>query len=160
MNRQHMYYQLATQCNTMRQHTLTHCGMLLIKLLPAVVKGLSRKDSRQNNEIGSISKLVTISQQKESVKQLGFHPAGSEQIHEFPTRSLAEAALLSIEPVKWPVTEPLLCAAVVQFYFMYIFLRLDGNRMIKTKPNLKAPVTGEFSFLFIFKVIISEVSYS
>ena len=81
LNRQHMYYQLAIQFNTMRQHTLTHCAMLLIKLLPAAVKGLSRKDSRQNIDIGSISKVVTISQQRESVKQLGFQLAQSRSLN-------------------------------------------------------------------------------
>ena len=83
LNRQHIYYQLATQCNIMRQNILTHCVMLYIKLLPAAAKGLSRKDSRQNIDIGSISKVVTISQQRESVKQLGFHPACSEQSENF-----------------------------------------------------------------------------
>ena len=84
LNRQHMYYQLATQFNTMRQHTLTHCGMLLIKLLPAAAKWLSRKDSRQNIDIGSISQVVTISQQRDSVKLLGFQLAHSRSLNFLP----------------------------------------------------------------------------
>ena len=59
---------------------------------------LPKNRDRLVSTAGSISKLVTISQQ-ESVKQLGFHPAGSEQIHEFSTRSLTTYLVYLIQNV-------------------------------------------------------------